>query len=110
MSRVTTSHSEPLYEWYFFITATGSDYFSFCHSLHAPTADLNLIIVELAVNDEFLPEHTENMENLLRGLLELPRNPAVIMVQALSLSAGSIATGGDVHTPVAVYYDVPVIT
>jgi hypothetical protein len=100
----------PLYDWNFCITATGSDYFSFCHSLHAPTSDLNLIIVELAVNDEFLPEHTENMENLLRGLLELPRNPAVIMVQALSLSAGSMATGGDVHTPVAVYYDVPVIT
>jgi len=90
--------------------ATGSDYFSFCHALHIPTSSSNLIIIELSVNDEFLPEHTENMENLLRGILESPNRPAVILVQAMALSGNSMAGGGDVHMPVGVYYDVPIIT
>ncbi|KAH8090423.1 hypothetical protein HD553DRAFT_266702 [Filobasidium floriforme] len=92
------------------VPATGSDYFSFCHALHIPTSISNLIIIELSVNDEFLPEHTENMENLLRGILESPNRPAVILVQAMALSGRSMAGGGDVHMPVGVYYDVPIIT
>lgn len=44
------------------------------------------------------------MENLLRGLLELPSQPAVILVQALEFNSAKMANGGDVHLPVAVYY------
>lgn len=44
------------------------------------------------------------MENLLRGLLELPSQPAVILVQALEFNSARMANGGDVHLPVAVYY------
>jgi hypothetical protein len=69
-----------------------------------------LVIVELSINDEFLPEHTENMENLLRGLLESKSKPAVILVQAMGLGGAYMAGGGDVHMPVGVYYDVPIIT
>jgi hypothetical protein len=50
------------------------------------------------------------MENLLRGILEAPNRPAVILVQAMALSGSSMAGGGDVHMPVGVYYDVPIIT
>jgi hypothetical protein len=85
-------------------SATGSDYFSFCSSLHIPH-NSSLILVELSINDEYLPEeHTANIENLLRGLLELPSNPAVILVQALEFNSPRMANGGDVHLPVAVYY------
>jgi hypothetical protein len=86
------------------LQATGSDYFSFCSSLHIPH-NSSLILVELSINDEYLPaEHTANMENLLRGLLELPSQPAVILVQALEFNSARMANGGDVHLPVAVYY------
>lgn len=44
------------------------------------------------------------MENLLRGLLELPHAPAVVLVQALEFNSAVMANGGDVHLPVAVYY------
>jgi len=89
--------------------ATGSDYFSFCFPLHIPT-DSDLVLVELAVNDEGIPEHVENMENLLRGLLDLPTKPAVILVEAIAFSTGGMAGGGGrMHLPVAQYYDVPVI-
>ncbi|GHJ85051.1 hypothetical protein NliqN6_1453 [Naganishia liquefaciens] len=92
------------------VPATGSDYFSFCSSLHIPH-NSSLIVVELSINDEYLPaEHTANMENLLRGLLELPHRPAVVLVQALEFHSAMMANGGDVHLPVALYYDVPVIS
>ena len=89
--------------------ATGSDYFSFCFPLHIPT-NSDLVLVELAVNDEAIPEHIENMENLIRGLLDLPTKPAVILVEAVAFSSGGMGGGGGrIHLPVAQYYDVPVI-
>lgn len=93
-----------------YTAATGSDYFSMCHSLHIPTSESDLILIELSINDEYLPEHAENMEHLLRGLLESAHHPAVMLVQPLGLGANSMATGGDVHLPVATFYDVPVIS
>ncbi|KAE8537735.1 hypothetical protein D1P53_005791 [Cryptococcus gattii VGV] len=89
--------------------ATGSDYFSFCFPLHIPS-NSDLVLVELAVNDEGIPEHVENMENLLRGLLDLPSKPAVMLVEAMAFSNGGMGGGGGrMHLPVAQYYDVPVI-
>ncbi|RSH94128.1 hypothetical protein EHS25_006782, partial [Saitozyma podzolica] len=89
--------------------AIGSDYFSFCFPLHIPE-DSDLVLVELGVNDEGIPEHVENMENLLRGLLEMPNRPAVVLVEALAFSNGGMGGGGGrMHLPVAQYYDVPVI-
>jgi len=62
------------------------------------------------VNDEGIPEHVENMENLLRGLLDLPNKPAVVLVEALAFSTGGMGGGGGrMHLPVAQYFDVPVV-
>nr|XP_018260614.1 uncharacterized protein I303_07540 [Kwoniella dejecticola CBS 10117]OBR82772.1 hypothetical protein I303_07540 [Kwoniella dejecticola CBS 10117] len=89
--------------------ATGSDYFSFCFPLHIPL-ESDLIFIELAVNDEGILEHVENMENLLRGLLDLPNRPAVILTEAVAFSNGGMGGGGGrMHLPVAQYFDVPVI-
>ncbi|EIW70457.1 hypothetical protein TREMEDRAFT_73476 [Tremella mesenterica DSM 1558] len=89
--------------------ATGSDYFSFCFPLHIPE-EADLVIVELAVNDEAILEHVENMENLLRGLVELPHRPAIVLAEAMAFSNGGMGGGGGrMHLPVAQYYDVPVV-
>jgi hypothetical protein len=85
-------------------TAVGSDYFSFCFPLHIPPTS-DLVLVELAVNDDGSPEHTPNMENLLRGLLAMDAAPAVIMVEAVAFSNGGMGGGGGrMHLPVAQYY------
>jgi hypothetical protein len=73
--------------------ATGSDYFSFCFPLHI-SLESDLVVVDLAINDEGIPEHVENMENLLRGLLDLPRKPAVILMEILAFSNGGLGGGG----------------
>lgn len=64
-----------------------------CFPLHIPEAS-DLVVVELAVNDEGILEHVENMENLLRGLLDLPHQPAVILVEAMAFSNGGMGGGG----------------
>ena len=78
-------------------SATGSDYFSLCFPLHIPS-DSDLVFVELGVNDEALPEHYENMENLIKGLIEMPNRPAVVLVEVVAFSAGSMGgSGGMIH-------------
>lgn len=89
------------------IAAVGSDYFSFCFPLHI-SRESDLVLVELGVNDEAIPEHVENMENLLRGLLEMDRQPAVMLVEALAFSNGGMGGGGGrMHLPVAQFYGEP---
>ena len=45
------------------------------------------------------------MENLLRGLLEMETQPAVVLVEALAFSNGGMGGGGGrMHLPVAQYY------
>lgn len=73
--------------------ATGSDYFSFCFPLHI-SLQSDLVLIELAINDEGILEHIENMENLLRGLLDLPNKPAVVLVEAIAFSTGGMGGGG----------------
>lgn len=46
------------------------------------------------MNDEGIPEHVENMENLLRGLLDLSSKPAVMLVEAMAFSNGGMGGGG----------------
>jgi hypothetical protein len=61
--------------------------------------------VELGVNDEAIPEHVENMENLIRGLSGMERNPAVMLIEALAFSNGGMGGGGGrMHLPVAQFY------
>ncbi|BEI80571.1 hypothetical protein CcaverHIS002_0111000 [Cutaneotrichosporon cavernicola] len=89
--------------------ARGSDYFSFCASLHLNT-DVDLVIVELAVNDRLDPVNIKHFENLMRYLLQLPSQPAVLVVNTFALMFWAIATGGDLNFGNAQYYDLPVVS
>ncbi|RXK39296.1 hypothetical protein M231_03375 [Tremella mesenterica] len=60
----------------------------------AAPEEADLVIVELAVNDEAILEHVENMENLLRGLVELPHRPAIVLAEAMAFSNGGMGGGG----------------
>ncbi|KAF8587434.1 hypothetical protein K439DRAFT_1407534 [Ramaria rubella] len=91
------------------VPATGSDYLSMCFGEHIDE-DVDLVIVELLINDQRLESNALAYEWLIRGLLSLPHNPAVINLHTIGLSFEFITTGGDLHTPIAEYYDSPVIS
>ncbi|KIJ41190.1 hypothetical protein M422DRAFT_255694 [Sphaerobolus stellatus SS14] len=91
------------------VPATGSDYYSVCFGEHIDN-DVDLVIVELMINDQRLERNAQAYEWLLRGLLELPKKPAVLNIHTIGLSFEFISTGGDFHTPIAEYYDSPVIS
>lgn len=58
----------------------GSDYFAGCWKEHIPE-DSDLVLVELGINDERNLEAMENFELLLRSLMEMKSQPAIIIVQ-----------------------------
>ncbi|KAF8511952.1 hypothetical protein BU17DRAFT_54299 [Hysterangium stoloniferum] len=91
------------------VAATGSDYFSMCFGEHIPE-DVDLVLVELLINDQRLESNAIAFEWLMRGLLDLPNSPAVINIHTIGLFFEEITTGGDLHAPIAAYYDAPVIS
>ncbi|CAK9784892.1 hypothetical protein CC85DRAFT_271612 [Cutaneotrichosporon oleaginosum] len=89
--------------------ARGSDYFSYCSALHL-NRDVDLVIVELAINDPFGLNYVQHFENLVRSLLELPSQPAVLVVNSFALSFERISMGGDLNFGNAQFYDLPVVS
>ncbi|GJJ12747.1 hypothetical protein Clacol_006992 [Clathrus columnatus] len=75
------------------VPATGSDYLSVCFGEHLDE-DVDLVLIELAINDQRLESNANAYEWLLRGVLELPKRPAVINLQVTS----------------AQYYDTPILS
>lgn len=47
---------------------------------------------------------------LLRGLLDMPNQPAVLALQAFALQFDHIALGGDLHLSAGQFYDIPTIS
>ncbi|KZV97711.1 hypothetical protein EXIGLDRAFT_702882 [Exidia glandulosa HHB12029] len=93
------------------VPATGSGYWSMCFREHIDE-DVDLVLTELAINDQRRDADAEWFEWLVRQLLELPKSPAVVHLQVFALSAdfAALSVGGDLHMGVANYYDTPVIS
>jgi len=91
------------------VGATVSDYMDSCFHEHIPD-DVDLVVIELAINDQRLERLAEAYNNLIRGLFHLPNQPAVINLQIMALSFATITMGGDLHLAVAQYYDTPVVS
>ncbi|KLT44089.1 CAP64-like protein, partial [Cutaneotrichosporon oleaginosum] len=88
--------------------ATGTDYFQYCFGESIPD-DVDLVLIEQAINDHRKLEFAEHYEQLVRSLLDLPGQPAIINIHAFGLIFENIATGGDMHLGTAEYYDIPTI-
>ncbi|RSH82182.1 hypothetical protein EHS25_006115 [Saitozyma podzolica] len=88
---------------------TGSDYFSLCLQEHIPE-DVDLVIVELAINDEVLLRNMDSYELLVRSILDLPRKPAILNLNVFALMFAQVANGGDLHSGIAQYYDLPILS
>ncbi|OWZ35371.1 hypothetical protein C343_01038 [Cryptococcus neoformans C23] len=89
--------------------ATGTGYFSYCWEEHVP-ADLDLIFIEQAINDELLIQNINSYELLVRGLLDLPTSPAIVNLEVFALMFKTITLGGDLHQGIAQFYDLPVLS
>ncbi|KAK4054883.1 hypothetical protein OIV83_000807 [Microbotryomycetes sp. JL201] len=105
------------------VPAVDSSFFFWCWPAKLGGEDVDLVFLETAVNDQYSVESMQYSEDLLRSLLESPRQPAVIYVDAFALHSGQtrktttetdrgngILDGADAHLPLARFYDVPEIS
>ncbi|KAJ7160192.1 hypothetical protein C8R46DRAFT_1107294 [Mycena filopes] len=91
------------------VAATTSDYYATCFLEHID-ADVDVVVVELAINDQRGEVLAQSYEYLVRMLLGLPNAPAVVNLQIMALALSVITTGGDLHTAIAMYYDTPIVS
>lgn len=71
-------------------------------------------MIETAVNDEVSEELRRSSETLLRSVMSMPQQPAVMYVDSFATRSSSgrdgLRDGGDLHGPLAAFYDVPHIS
>ncbi|KAJ3829210.1 hypothetical protein F5880DRAFT_548975 [Lentinula raphanica] len=91
------------------VGATVSDYMETCFLEHIPE-DVDLVVIELAINDMRLEQLAVGYENLIRAIFALPNQPAIVNLQIMALMFARITMGGDLHTAVAQYYDTPIVS
>ncbi|KAJ3718514.1 hypothetical protein C8R42DRAFT_629851 [Lentinula raphanica] len=91
------------------VSGTITQYMETCFREHIPE-DVDLVIIELAINDQRLEYLAQGYEHLIRSIFALPQRPAVISVQVMALMFPTITMGGDLHTAVAEYYDTSIIS
>ncbi|QRW05670.1 capsule structure designer protein [Ceratobasidium sp. AG-Ba] len=91
------------------VPATTTEYYSVCALEHIDE-EVDLVIIEMAINDPRNDVFAQSYEWLVRMLLELPNKPAVVNAQVIALSFDTISMGGDLHTGVAEYYDLPTVS
>ncbi|KAG8691911.1 CRISPR-associated endonuclease/helicase Cas3 [Ceratobasidium sp. 423] len=91
------------------VPATTTEYYSACALEHIDE-EVDLVVIEMAINDQRIDVLAQTYEWLVRMLLDLPNKPAVINAQVVALSFDTITMGGDLHTGVNEYYDIPTIS
>ncbi|GAA5933742.1 SGNH/GDSL hydrolase family protein [Sporobolomyces koalae] len=90
------------------VSATDSRFFSYCYEAVVPR-DLDLYIVELDINNEPHLETLRDDDALMRGLLQLPQEPAVIRVSAIAILFPELARGSISTLITSTFFDVPSI-
>ncbi|BGO95547.1 formin-binding protein [Rhodotorula toruloides] len=88
--------------------ATDSKFFSYCFGSLLPD-DLDIYLVELDINDEPDLETLRDADALMRGLLQLPQEPAVIRVSVFQVIFEELARGVIANLVTSQYFDVPII-
>ncbi|GAA6044265.1 hypothetical protein JCM8097_004321 [Rhodosporidiobolus ruineniae] len=98
------------------IAATDASFFRFAWSdqVHLQEGLPDLVLIELDVNNLYDDEARNATEMMLRSILQLPNQPAVIFVGAFAKMSqtgfGGLLNGGDMNMPLMAYYDVPGIS
>ncbi|KPV74149.1 uncharacterized protein RHOBADRAFT_44634 [Rhodotorula graminis WP1] len=90
------------------VAATDSRFFSYCFEAVVPR-DLDLYLVELDVNNAPGPQTLRDDDALMRGLLQLPQEPAVVRISAFTTIFNELARGAISSLITSQFFDVPVI-
>ncbi|KAG8880152.1 hypothetical protein FRB97_001041 [Tulasnella sp. 331] len=89
-----------------------SSYYAFCGMNHLPP-DVDIVILEFDVNDQPSKDFIIYFDQLVRVVLSLPSNPAILILGAwgplISYDLGSL-TPLVPHLPSAHYYDIPYVS
>ncbi|KAM0749799.1 hypothetical protein T439DRAFT_326695 [Meredithblackwellia eburnea MCA 4105] len=85
-----------------------SQFYSYCFESLLPR-DLDLYLVELDINNEMKDETYNADDQLMRGLLGLPQEPAVIRVSVFALAFADLARGLASGLLLSQYFDIPMI-
>ncbi|GAA5921946.1 hypothetical protein JCM1841_005009 [Sporobolomyces salmonicolor] len=91
------------------VAATDSKFFSYCFEAVVPR-DLDLYLVELDINNSPSEQTLHDDDALMRGLLELPQEPAVVRVAVFALMFDDLARGAMSTLITSQFFDVPVIS
>lgn len=89
------------------VAAVGSDYFKACWAVGLPH-EMDLIIIELAVNDEKSGKENEDMNQLVRSVFERDYKPSILFFNMYS-PLHRFANGAPSIDTIAQYYDIPVV-
>ena len=99
----TTGKSRALYHWKMYqylnasfpraahehfqgaVPASGPSYMEHCIEWHLPPGGPDLILLEYAVNFDEMPDDAACFERLLRKLLRLPQQPAIIIINTMEI-------------------------
>ncbi|ELU43286.1 capsule structure designer protein [Rhizoctonia solani AG-1 IA] len=79
------------------VPATTTEYYSVCALEHIDK-EVDLVIIEMAINDQRVEVFAQSYEWLVRMLMDLPNKPAVVSAQVIALAFDTITMGGDLHT------------
>lgn len=91
------------------VPAAGSQFFSYCFGSVVST-DLDLYFVELDINNDVSFDTMQEDDSLMRGLLGLPQQPAVIRLSVFALLFEELARGSTSSLSTSQFFDVPVIS
>ncbi|GAA6054711.1 hypothetical protein JCM3770_000043 [Rhodotorula araucariae] len=91
------------------VAAVDSRWFSYCAFGVVPR-DLDLYLVELDINNSPSLETLRDDDALMRGLLQLPQEPAVIRVSVFTVIFDELARGAISALITSQFFDVPVIS
>ena len=117
----TTGKSRTLYHWKVYqylnasfagaahehyqgaVPASGPSYMEHCFQWHLPPPGADLILLEYAVNFDSVEDDAQSFERLLRRLLQLPSQPAIVIVNTMELvpPGGRLPWEPDDGTPYA---------
>ncbi|BGP41615.1 hypothetical protein JCM10449v2_005606 [Rhodotorula kratochvilovae] len=91
------------------VSAMDSRFFAYCFEAVVPK-DLDLYLVELDINNSPSIETLRDDDALMRGLLQLPQEPAVIRVSVFTVIFDELARGAISALITSQFFDVPVIS
>ncbi|GAA5852242.1 hypothetical protein JCM8547_006710 [Rhodosporidiobolus lusitaniae] len=90
------------------VGAMDSHFFAYCFPSLLPS-DLDIYVLELDINNHAALDQLRDDDTLMRALLQLPQEPAVLRVSAFAVLFDELAQGIVSSLTTSAFFDIPVI-